>query len=101
MTDTNPMHVFYVSSYCKRLHCVGDGRPIHHECFVLPPAVIQAEQKGQIWLAAVLIMRSPMKRHRGSSWELQRGVDYESFNTRNPPMQQFPREYETRAKRQR
>jgi hypothetical protein len=37
----------YCTSYCNQGHRLSDGRPIAHECAILPPAALQAEREGR------------------------------------------------------
>jgi hypothetical protein len=50
------MSDFYVSTYCNRAHRLKDGRPIKHECRVIPPKALKAEMNGDIE-GAVKIMK--------------------------------------------
>lgn len=36
----------YVTTYCNRSHDVKTGKPIGHNCYILPPAAIRAEMRG-------------------------------------------------------
>lgn len=36
----------YLTSYCNRHHRVRDGKPVEHECSILPPKAIRAERDG-------------------------------------------------------
>jgi len=36
----------YVTTFCNRAHDIETGRPVGHECYVLPPAAISAERAG-------------------------------------------------------
>lgn len=36
----------YVTTYCNHAHRMVDGKPIAHECFVLPTAMLVAEREG-------------------------------------------------------
>ena len=36
----------YVTTFCNHAHRVVDGKPIGHECFVLPTEVLVAEKNG-------------------------------------------------------
>jgi hypothetical protein len=38
----------YHTSYCNHGHRLFDGRPVDHECYVLPPAALQAEREDRI-----------------------------------------------------
>jgi len=36
----------YGTSFCNFGHDVTTGRPVGHECYILPPAMLQAERDG-------------------------------------------------------
>lgn len=39
-------HGIYTSSFCNFGHDLSDGAPIDHECYVIPPAALEAERGG-------------------------------------------------------
>lgn len=43
---------FYVTSFCNFAHDLDTGRPIGHECYVIPPALLRGEMAGKIDHAA-------------------------------------------------
>ncbi len=45
----------YVSTYCNFQHRVKDGKPIEHECSIIPPRALRAEMDGNYTLANDLI----------------------------------------------
>lgn len=45
----------YVTTFCNFAHRMRDGRPIGHECGVIPPAALVAESDGDFRLACELI----------------------------------------------
>jgi hypothetical protein len=47
--------VFYVTTFCNRAHHVATGKPLEHECRVLPPAALQAEIAGEYEIAIALL----------------------------------------------
>jgi len=47
----------YVTSYCNFPHRVRDGKPIEHECGIIPPAALAAEMAGDMQLAIELIQK--------------------------------------------
>lgn len=47
----------YCTSFCNFGHYVDTGRPIGHECYVIPPAALRAERDGNTDLAIELIAR--------------------------------------------
>ncbi len=36
---------FYVTTFCNRAHQLSDGKPIAHECYVIPPRLLKAERE--------------------------------------------------------
>ena len=46
--------IFY-TTYCNKGHRVSNGRPIDHECHILPPAALRAEIDGDYTLAMKLL----------------------------------------------
>lgn len=50
----------YVSTYCNFAHAMKDGKPINHECRVLPPAVLRLERNDLI-PAAIAILQGEEK----------------------------------------
>jgi len=36
----------YQTSFCNQGHRLRDGKPVAHECFILPTAVLEAEMAG-------------------------------------------------------
>lgn len=49
------MSDFYVTTRCNFAHRLADGKPIDHECEILPPAALEAERKGDFAEAIRLI----------------------------------------------
>lgn len=47
---------FYVSTYCNSPHRLTDGKPIEHECRIIPPAALKAEMEDDFH-KAIQIMR--------------------------------------------
>lgn len=45
----------YVTTYCNRPHRCADGKPIAHECAILPPEAIASERAGDIPRAIALM----------------------------------------------
>lgn len=41
-----PKH--YVTSYCNRPHRMRDGKPVRHECAVLPWRALELEREGNV-----------------------------------------------------
>lgn len=38
----------FITIYCKKAHCLTTGLPIDHKCRVLPPAMLKAEEEGDV-----------------------------------------------------
>ena len=56
----------YCTSFCNHPHRRLTGKPVGHECYVLPPAALEAESDGNFDLAIeVLNAAKPMRVHRG------------------------------------
>ena len=36
----------YVTTYCNRAHRMSDGKPIEHECRIIPPRALKLEREG-------------------------------------------------------
>lgn len=58
---------FYVTTFCNHAHRLSDGKPLNHNCYVLPPAALQIERDGgDIDKAIALIQAAkPLREHRG------------------------------------
>ena len=37
----------YCTSFCNHGHRMVDGKPVDHECYILPPAMLRAEMYGR------------------------------------------------------
>lgn len=56
----------YCTSYCNKGHIVEDGRPVKHECYVLPAAALKAEMSGDFRSAQGAIEAAkPLRLHKG------------------------------------
>jgi hypothetical protein len=55
----------YCSTYCNRGHVVRTGRPVGHECRVLPPAALAAEIAGDFAEAVRILETTPATFVRG------------------------------------
>ena len=49
----------YVSTFCNFAHRLVDGKPIEHECRVLPPRALQHEIQGDIPGAIAILQATP------------------------------------------
>ncbi len=57
---------FYVTTFCNFAHRLKDGKPLNHECYVLPPRALRLEWFGRFEEAIELLSRAkPMKTHKG------------------------------------
>jgi len=56
--EENPI---YVSTYCNFAHRMSDGKPIEHECRIIPPKALQAEKDGNITEAIRLMQEAPVR----------------------------------------
>lgn len=52
---------FYVTSFCNFAHDTKTGRPIGHECYIIPPSALKLEMAGDTDGASE-IMQTKMKR---------------------------------------
>jgi len=52
----------YVTSFCNFPHVLKTGRPIDHECYILPPAMLEAERNDNHALANEILARVDFKR---------------------------------------
>lgn len=59
------MSRIYCTSFCNHGHRLTDGKPVDHECYIIPPAALAAERDDRIADAIALIEASPRVRHRG------------------------------------
>lgn len=56
----------YATTYCNHGHALENGKPVNHECYVLPPGALEAERAGDFELAARIISAAkPLQIHRG------------------------------------
>ncbi len=69
----------YCTTYCNKGHLVRDGRPVGHECHVLPPEALRLEREGDVKGALeVLSSKKPLRVHRGVK-------EREKCSKRSPP----------------
>lgn len=43
------MSEFYVTSFCNHAHRLSDGKPINHECYIIPPRLLKMEMNCGDW----------------------------------------------------
>lgn len=48
---------FYVTTFCNQAHRLRDGKPINHECYILPVEMLLAEADGRLSEAQDLLAR--------------------------------------------
>jgi len=69
MSNTdNATHVpaSYVTTYCNHAHRMSDGKPLGHECYILPPEALAAERRGDYEKGIALLQAAkPMRTHKG------------------------------------
>lgn len=63
--DVRKVIAFYVTTFCNKAHRMRDGKPVAHECYVLPPAALRAERDGDMRRAIELIQAAPRVVSRG------------------------------------
>jgi len=60
------MPTYYITSYCNKPHRVVDGKPLKHECRVIPPTALRAEIRGEFGIAMdILAKDKPRYMRRG------------------------------------
>lgn len=65
----------YHTSYCNHGHVLETGKPVEHECYVLPAQALAAERVGNFELAASIIAEAkPLQIHRGLRGRALRGT---------------------------
>ena len=53
----------YATSFCNQGHYLKTGRPVDHECYILPPAMLEAERAGNT-LEADRILHAALSKGR-------------------------------------
>lgn len=61
---TETTHV-YCSTYCNQGHRVSDGKPVGHECIIIPVKALHAEMGGDYSTALSIMLHSKKVYHRG------------------------------------
>lgn len=62
------MSAFYVTTYCNKAHRLSDGKPVGHECYILPPEALRLEREGKFDEAIEILQKarvSSTRPHRG------------------------------------
>ncbi len=58
----------YATSFCQQPHRLSDGKPVGHECMIVPPEALEAEAKGEYDRALRLLeLAEPFTRSPGVS----------------------------------
>jgi hypothetical protein len=58
---------YYCTSYCNHGHSLQNGRPLNHECYVLPPKALALEMHGKTERAIEVIEAAkPLRVHPGT-----------------------------------
>ncbi len=57
--------MIFCTSHCNHGHRLSDGKPIDHECFIIPPKALEAERSDDFETAIAIIEAKPMKTHGG------------------------------------
>lgn len=55
----------YASTFCNMGHNLKTGRPVAHECRIIPPRALQAERDGDFDKAIRILQNSPARYVRG------------------------------------
>ena len=56
----------FCTTFCNHPHRLSDGKPIAHECFVMPTAALHAERAGKVGQAVEELQKwKNRKVHRG------------------------------------
>lgn len=56
----------FLTSFCNHPHRMVDGKPIAHECYVLPTAMLVAERRGETESAFEIFQKWKNRRaHKG------------------------------------
>jgi hypothetical protein len=58
------MKGMYVSTYCNHAHRLSDGKPVEHECRIIPPKALEAELAGDYELAIAILSKTGDKHER-------------------------------------
>ncbi len=65
----------YCTTFCNKLHRLVDGKPVDHECFVLPTEALKLEKEGNVSSALAILNRWNKRRiHRGVRAKTREGT---------------------------
>lgn len=60
------MDKIYCTSFCNHGHRLSDGKPVGHECYILPTEALHAERAGDLAKAQDILQKWKKRRtHRG------------------------------------
>lgn len=65
MLPDDHLEPIYVSTYCNFAHRLSDGKPIEHECRVIPPEALEAEMRDDFPEAQRILSHTPPAWQRG------------------------------------
>ncbi len=65
------IYAIYCTTYCNRGHRLHDGKPVDHECVILPPAMLVAERFDDFDEARRLLAKA---KQAGKLRTMRRGV---------------------------
>lgn len=58
--------MFYMTTYCNKAHRIVDGKPVDHQCYVIPPKALKLEMDGNVSAALVVLSAAqPLQMHSG------------------------------------
>lgn len=68
---------YYCTTFCNQGHSVKTGKPLNHECYILPPKAVVYEEMGEFEKAIETIQAAkPLKAHPGTRcrhvWRMRR-----------------------------
>ncbi len=52
---------YFTTTYCNFAHRLSDGKPVEHECRIIPPAALAAERDGDIGRALAILSAHPVR----------------------------------------
>ena len=62
---------FYCTTFCNKAHRLSDGKPLEHECYIIPPRLLKLERaaecctEGECAEAWSQWSNGPRRTHRG------------------------------------
>lgn len=64
--------MIYCTTFCNKGHRLSDGKPVGHECFVVPTAALVAEKEGNVSKAIQILDQWKNRRKHNGLREKQR-----------------------------